>query len=107
MQPSLTAFRKKVYDATKKIPKGKVATYKQLAEIAGNPNASRAVGIFMRTNPNAPIVPCHRVVGFDGSLIGYSGVGGVLGKKKMLLAEGVKFNGNKVDLAVSGWSNSK
>ena len=101
----MKSFRDQVYNLTNKIPKGKVATYGQLAKLAGVPNAARAVGGFMRTNPNAPHTPCHRVVASDGSLTGYSGNGGVSGKKKMLLAEGVKFAGEKVDLTKSLWRN--
>jgi len=59
------------------------------------------VGIFMRINPDAPQTPCHRVVAGDGSLTGYSGQGGVVGKKKMLLREGVHFKGAFVDLSRS------
>src|SRR5256885_17094160 len=101
-----TAFREKIYQLTKQIPKGKVATYGQLAEIAGSPHAARAVGVCMKTNPNAPIVPCHRVVAADGNLTGYS-AGGTKTKKKMLLEEGVKFVGEKADLAASQWHPRK
>jgi O-6-methylguanine DNA methyltransferase len=97
------SFKNKVYELTRQIPKGKVATYGQLAKLAGNPNAPRAVGAFMRTNPDAPHTPCHRVVAFDGSLNGYSGVGGIKKKKSMLIAEGVKFKREKVDVAISIW----
>ena len=90
-------FREKVYKITRNIPKGKVMTYGQIAKLAGKPNAARAVGLFMRTNPDAPNTPCHRVVAHDGSLNGYSGIGGINTKKKMLLTEGVLFNGDKVD----------
>ena len=99
---SLT-FRERVYQITNKIPKGKVATYGQVAALAGSPGAARAVGMCMKENPNAPETPCHRVVASDGRLTGYSGQGGVSQKKKMLLREGVKFNGDKVDLAQSLW----
>lgn len=96
-------FKEKVYQWTKRIPKGKVATYGQLAKLAGKPKAARAVGFYMRTNPDAPKTPCHRVVASDGSLHGYSGKGGVAAKRKMLLQEGVEFQGEKVDLTVSWW----
>lgn len=91
-------FREKVYKITAKIPKGNVATYGQIARLAGYPKAARAVGIFMRTNPFAPHVPCHRVVASDGSLTGFSASGGVAKKKSMLVSEGVKFKNGKVDL---------
>jgi len=96
-------FKDEIYSLTLKIPKGKVATYGQLAKLAGKPRAARAVGGFMRTNPDAPHTPCHRVVASDGTLTGYSGKGGLIGKRKMLLAEGVEFTGSKVDLQQSSW----
>lgn len=96
-------FKNNVYKICSAIPKGKVATYGQIAKLAGKPKASRAVGVFMKNNPDAPIVPCHRVVASDGSLTGYSGAGGIIQKKKMLIEEGVVFKNNKVDVAVSQW----
>jgi O-6-methylguanine DNA methyltransferase len=96
-------FRDKVYQISKKIPKGKVATYGQIARLAGNPKAARAVGMFMKKNPYAPAVPCHRVVGSDGSLTGFSGGKGISTKKEMLISEGVSFVNNKVNLAISLW----
>jgi methylated-DNA-[protein]-cysteine S-methyltransferase len=97
----IASFKDKVYEFTRQIPKGKVATYGQLAKLAGKPKAGRAVGAFMRVNPDAPRTPCHRVVASDGSLTGYSGIGGISKKKAMLIAEGVKFKGEKIDLNVS------
>lgn len=98
-----SAFTQTVYVLTRRIPKGKVATYGQLARLAGNPNAARAVGMAMRTNPDIPKTPCHRVVASDGSLTGYSAGAGIATKRKMLLEEGVVFKGTKADLRVSGW----
>ncbi|MCL4382481.1 MAG: MGMT family protein [Patescibacteria group bacterium] len=93
----MKSFKEKVYEITRNIPKGKVATYGQIAWLAGNKKAARAVGALMRTNPNAPRTPCHRVVSADGSLTGYSGKGGIKKKKQMLLGEGVIFKNDKVD----------
>ncbi len=100
-------FREKVYEITKHIPRGKVATYGQIAKLAGKPKAARAIGLFMRTNPHAPIVPCHRVVASDGKLTGYSGEGGVKKKREMLISEGVQFKGDKVDLLRFQWNYSR
>jgi O-6-methylguanine DNA methyltransferase len=99
------SFKDKVYEFTMEIPKGKVATYGQLAKLAGNPRAARVVGLFMRINRDAPHTPCHRVVAFDGSLTGYSGNGGIKKKKDMLLSEGVSFKGEKVNLNISKWAS--
>ncbi len=101
-----SSFKDKVYSLTKSIPKGKVATYGQIAKLAGDAKAARAVGMYMRINPNTPQTPCHRVVAFDGSLTGYSGHGGLIGKREMLLREGVQFIGEVVDLSVSKWQSS-
>lgn len=98
-----TPFSDKVYDILRTVPKGKVATYGQMAKLAGSPRAARAIGMIMKENDDAPHTPCHRVVASDGSMHGYSGKGGVVGKKAMLQAEGVKFKGDKVDLSLSQW----
>lgn len=100
-------FKDRIYTLARQIPKGKVATYGQLAALAGNPGAARAVGGAMRTNPDIPATPCHRVVASNGALTGYSAGKGVSSKKKMLLQEGVSFKGDKVDLATSLWSGAK
>jgi O-6-methylguanine DNA methyltransferase len=96
-------FKEKVYSFCRQIPKGKVATYGQLADLVGSPGAARAVGMCMKTNPDAPNTPCHRVVASNGALTGYSAGEGVSTKKQMLLSEGVLFKSEKVDLSVSQW----
>jgi O-6-methylguanine DNA methyltransferase len=96
-------FRERIYELARQIPKGKVATYGQLAVLAGVPGGARAVGMCMRTNPDAPRTPCPRVVGSDGKLVGYSAGEGILTKIAMLKDEGVAFKGGKVDLSISRW----
>lgn len=96
-------FFSTVYKVASHIPKGKVATYKDIAYLAGNPNASRAVGMAMKCNPDTKIVPCHRVVGSDGNMHGYA-MGGEAVKMHMLKEEGVTFIGKRVDLQKSRWS---
>jgi len=98
-----SSFKEQVYQLTRQIPLGKVATYGQLAKLAGHPKAARAIGMFMATNPDAPHMPCHRVVAGDGQLTGYSAGDGLATKKVMLLGEGVEFKGAKVDLSRSLW----
>ena len=88
-----TEFQLKVWIEIKKIPKGNVKTYKEIAEIIGNPNSARAVANACSKNPFLIKIPCHRVVRSDGGLGGYSGKGGVDMKKKLLMNEGfMKFN---------------
>ena len=100
-------FYAKVYEATRRIPQGKVATYKDIARLAGNPKASRAVGMAMKNNPDTKIVPCHRVVDSDGKMHGYSAKGGIASKIRLLKKEGVRFNGTKVNLVISRWKSTK
>lgn len=96
----MTPFYKKVHALVQKIPKGKVATYGQIAALAGSLGASRAVGMCMKCNPSTKVTPCHRVVASNGALTGYA-YGGVSVKKKMLTKEGVVFKGDKVNLSIS------
>lgn len=67
-----TQFQKKVWDALMNIPYGKTVTYKDIAMQIGNPKASRAIGMANNKNPIPIVVPCHRVIGSNGSLIGYA-----------------------------------
>ncbi|MFJ8198396.1 methylated-DNA--[protein]-cysteine S-methyltransferase [Streptomyces sp. NPDC096152] len=77
-----TPFQRRVWEQLRSIPYGLTRTYGDLAEALGNPGASRAVGLANGRNPIGVIVPCHRVVGADGSLTGY---GGGLDRKRRLL----------------------
>ena len=84
-----TEFQVKVWKAIAKIPKGEVRTYKELAKIIKEPKAIRAVANACGKNPYSVKIPCHRVVGSNGYLGGYSGKGGVRQKKSLLREEGV------------------
>ncbi|MCL2196973.1 MAG: methylated-DNA--[protein]-cysteine S-methyltransferase [Treponema sp.] len=77
-----TDFQIKVWNALKKIPYGETCSYTQLAAAIGNPKACRAVGMANNKNPAAIIIPCHRVIGSNGSLTGYAG--GLEIKKRLL-----------------------
>ena len=83
-----TKFQIKVWKYLLKIPKGTVKTYKQVAIAINSPYSSRAVGNAVGKNPYAPRIPCHRVIKSNGSLGGYSGLGGIKTKKKLLKKEG-------------------
>lgn len=96
-------FRSRVSKVVSAIPKGKVATYGQVARLVGAPGAARAVGSCMRTNKDTSAVPCHRVVGSTDTLTGYAFGSGTTTKKAILQKEGVSFKGERVDLTVSGW----
>lgn len=82
------AFHRKVWLACARIPRGEVRTYGWVAREIGHPGAARAVGQALAKNPFAPIVPCHRVVGADGRLTGFSAPGGVRAKRRLLEKEG-------------------
>ncbi len=97
-----TDFAKRVYATVAKIPVGKVATYGQVAALAGNPKAARAVGMLMSRNKEPKKVPCHRVVGAGGSLVGYA-FDGVLVKRAKLMKEGVHFTGARVLMPLHHW----
>ena len=84
-----TKFQLKVWAYLRKIPRGNVKTYSQVAKGIGNPLAVRAVANAIRKNPYAPRIPCHRVIRSDGSLGGYSGKGGVKTKRFLLQKEGI------------------
>ena len=72
-----TKFQLKVWNYLRKIPKGKVKTYLEVAKAIGKPKAFRAVANAVGKNPYPPIIPCHRVIRSDGRLGGYSGKGGI------------------------------
>lgn len=88
-------FYEKCYTILKKVPKGKVTTYKEIAR-ALNSKAYRAVGTAMNKNPYAPIVPCHRVVNSDGKVGGF--FSGANTKIKLLKSEGVYVLNDRLDL---------
>ena len=89
---------KRIYEAVKRIPKGRVATYGQVAAMAGNPGMSRAVGNALHKNPAPGIIPCHRVVNSQGKLSGSFAFGGETAQEKLLEAEGVEVKNGTVDL---------
>ena len=84
-----TKFQVKVWAFLKKIPRGSVKNYSQVAKGIGKPLAGRAVANAIGKNPFSPKIPCHRVIRSDGSLGGYSGKGGIKTKKKLLKKEGI------------------
>ena len=84
-----TKFQLKVWNYLKKIPRGKVKTYSEVAKSIGKPLAVRAVANAIGKNPLAPQIPCHRVIRSDGSLGGYSGKGGIKTKRSLLKKEGI------------------
>ena len=83
LNPAGTEFQRKVWDALLAIPYGETRTYREIAEAAGCPRGFRAVGMANNKNPIAIIIPCHRVIGSNGKLVGYAGG---LGRKEALLA---------------------
>ena len=92
----------KVYEFVKNIPRGKVATYGQIALYLGNRNFARVVGNILHCNPDPEHIPCHRVVNAQGRLSRSYAFGGIEAQRDLLESEGVVFKNNQVvDLSVS------
>ncbi len=85
----------KALQLLKKIPKGKVTTYGELAKVCST--SPRAIGMIMKTNPHPKEYPCYKVVSVSGDLVGYSGIGGIKTKRKLLEKDGIKFVNGKVE----------
>lgn len=93
---------KRIYEAVKKIPKGKVATYGQIAEMAGDRKMARAVGNALHKNPDPDSIPCYRVVNAKGELSGEFAFGGKNAQAKLLMADGIEVVDGKVNLKKYG-----
>lgn len=91
-------FQKQVLDFLTTIPKGKVATYGQIAEAIGCPGAARAVGNALHQNPDGDKYPCYKVVNSKGELAGRFAFGGIMIQQEKLEANGVEVINNRVDL---------
>ncbi len=96
---------KRIYEAVKLIPYGHVATYSQVAEIAGDRKMARAVGNALHRNPDPDNVPCFRVVNSKGELAGEFAFGGPGAQAKLLEAEGITVMEGKVNLDIFQWKN--
>lgn len=86
LKPEGTDFQRRVWGALKEIPYGETRSYKEIGQKIGCPKGSRAVGLANNRNPISVMVPCHRVIGADGKMVGYGG--GVNIKEKLLILEG-------------------
>ena len=91
---------KRIYDAVRRIPRGKVATYGQIAEMAGDRKMARAVGNALHKNPDPTGIPCHRVVNAKGELAGEYAFGGEWKQAERLIEEGVAVGQGRVDIKV-------
>lgn len=94
---------KRIYEAVKRIPKGKVASYSQVAAMAGNPRMCRAVGNALHHNPDPENIPCYRVVNAKGELSGAFAFGGADEQEKRLAADGIPVINGKVDMEKYGY----
>lgn len=98
-------FFDKVYNTVRQIPKGKVATYGQIAAMCGNPRAARIVGSALHQNPEPIVIPCHRVVNRFGGLAPEFAFGGKQVQRKLLESEGVAVSDDfTVDLSIYLWN---
>ncbi len=96
MKKDKTDFDIRVWKALERIPAGRVTTYKEIARFIGT-RAYRAVGRALGRNPDAPKIPCHRVVNSDGRIGGYSAEGGIARKIELLESEGISVSDGKID----------
>ena len=94
---------KRIYEAVRKIPYGKVATYGQIAELAGDRKMARAVGNALHKNPDPEHIPCFRVVNAAGELADEFAFGGPKEQENRLKAEGIEVRAGKVDLSKYQW----
>ena len=97
LRPKGSPFQKLVWEALLTIPYGETRSYGEIARLIGKPGRARAVGRANATNPIPILIPCHRVIGSDGSLTGYGG--GLDLKTHLLHLEGITFSGGRVRLA--------
>lgn len=98
---------KRIYEAVKKIPKGTVATYGQVAALAGDKKMARAVGNALHRNPDPDTIPCYRVVNSKGELAGEFAFGGPGAQQRLLEADGIEVIDGKVDLKKYGMNMTK
>jgi methylated-DNA-protein-cysteine methyltransferase-like protein len=104
---NINSFFERVYKLVCMIPKGRVATYGQIAVLAGNPRASRIVGYALHVNPRPGEIPCHRVVNRFGGLAPAFAFGGTDAQRRLLEAEGVMVDeDNNIDLKRFRWDSS-
>lgn len=95
-------MQQQVLDYLLTIPRGKVATYGQIAAALGNPKWARAVGNILHRNPDPGKYPCYKVVNSQGKLSAHFAFGGMAGQQALLEAEGIEVKDGKVDLAIYG-----
>ena len=93
----------KIYDVVRQIPRGRVATYGQIAMLAGNPHWSQVVGYALHVNPEPGVIPCHRVLNRFGEPSSAFAFGGINEQILLLEEEGVKFIDGNVDLGKYLW----
>ncbi|MBE6737657.1 MAG: MGMT family protein [Ruminococcaceae bacterium] len=96
----------KIYEVVRKIPYGKVATYGQIALLAGNPHWSQVVGYALHSNPDPDGIPCYRVVNRFGALSSAFAFGGINRQQELLEAEGIAVKDGKVDLKEYLWDGT-
>lgn len=98
------SFNERVYEVVKQIPRGKVATYGQIARLINAPRCARFVGFALHSNPEPGIIPCHRVVFKDGSTASGFAFGGPDEQRRLLESEGVIFTDEgKVEMKTCAW----
>ncbi len=96
---------KAIYDAVRRVPRGKVATYGQIAALVGNPRLSRVVGYALHSNPEPGVIPCHRIIDRNGRTSSAFAFGGEDMQRSLLENEGIEFElDGSVDLKKYQWN---
>ena len=98
------SFYERIYDVVRAIPEGQVATYGQIAALAGKPRAARAVGNALHVNPDPEHIPCYRVVNSEGYLSGAFAFGGMYVQRDKLREDGIEVTNFRVDLRKYRWN---
>jgi methylated-DNA-protein-cysteine methyltransferase-like protein len=106
LPPAPQEIDRRIYEVVAQVPRGRVATYGEIARRAGLPRGARRVGRALRTLAGHPPIPWHRVVNAEGRIALATGSDGAQRQRRLLITEGIAFSGDRIDLRRFGWDRS-